>query len=198
MSTAGLVLQTIGAELEAYGHMRAGQIAKRIHDFNARSIAETSANQVQALEIARQMGERNAVIAEQEAQFAVQVSAFNERRFRQQASYRQAQARANVGASGVTFEGSPLETLATSAREIELDALTTRFQGELAARAQREEARLQRYNASLRVVEQSQVRRASERQIALERYAGKEAVLAGYLKGAAAGLRGSSGFGGGS
>lgn len=178
---AGGILQSIGGEVEAYGQIRAGQIAKNIHEFNAQAITETANDQVQALEIARQLGERNAAMAEQDALFAKQVAAFNERRFRTQFAAQQSQARAMVGASGVTFEGSPLAVLANSAREAEMDAMTIRFQGELAARAKTEEARLLRYQASLRPIEAQQVRRAAERGAILERYAGSEALLGGYL-----------------
>jgi hypothetical protein len=181
MSSAGFALQAIGGEMEAYGQIRAGQIAANVHEYNAQAATETARQTWEARNVERQLAERNAVVADQEAQFALQVAAFNEARQRTHAGYIQAQARASVGASGVTFDGSPLAVLATNAREAEMDALSLRFQGELQARAKREAATLYRYNATLRTIEGQQALRAGERTATLERYAGSEALFGGYL-----------------
>ena len=55
---------------------------------------------------------------------------------------------AGYGASGVTLEGTPLDVLEESAANAELDALTIRHQGELAARGYENTATLDTFAAS--------------------------------------------------
>jgi hypothetical protein len=178
---AGGALQAVGAELSAYGQIRAGQIAANIAEYNAQAITETAQQQAEAKNIERQLAERNAVVADQDAQFALQVAAFNEARSRTRSQALLSQGAAEVGASGVIMAGSPLATLAASAREAELDALSIRFQGELAARAKREAAVGYRYGAQLRTIEGQQALRAGERAAILARYGGSEALFGGYM-----------------
>jgi hypothetical protein len=92
--------------------------------------------------------EQQAAFAEQNAAIARQRAASDEARTRRENRRRQGLARATIGASGVTFEGSPLDVLSDSAAEAELDALTVRQAGELEASGFRQQARNARARAS--------------------------------------------------
>lgn len=54
------------------------------------------------------------------------------------------QSRANIGASGVEIAGSPLEVMAQSAADAELDALTIRYGGEMRAQQAEYQGRVAR------------------------------------------------------
>lgn len=113
----------------------------------------------------------NAQVAEQNATLARQQAAEEERKSRVQSKKELGAARANYGASGITLEGSPLDSLEESAAAAELDALQIRHSGEVKARA-------------------------FEGQANLERYRGKNAKTQGYLGGAASLLQGGAGVAG--
>jgi hypothetical protein len=58
-----------------------------------------------------------------------------------------AQARANAGASGIELSGSPLDVIANSAAEAELDALNIRYGGQVRAERAMIEGRVARANS---------------------------------------------------
>lgn len=76
---------------------------------------------------AMHMANKNAKAAEQQA-------AAEEVRFRRSSARRMGKIRAAFGASGGTFEGSPIDVLADLAAEEEEDALLIRFGGAVRAR----------------------------------------------------------------
>lgn len=90
----------------------------------------------------------NAEMAERNAQIARQNAAVEEAKQRRLTVLRQGAARANVGMAGVDLEGSPLDILEQNAAQEELDALTIRYKGELAASGFQADAALNRANAS--------------------------------------------------
>lgn len=96
------------------------------------SIKEGQAKAEQAT-FEQQQANQNAILARQQA-------SEEERRFRMSAGREQGQQRADVGASGVTTEGSIGDVLEQNARNMELDALTIRHQGEIKAQGYQNEA----------------------------------------------------------
>lgn len=87
----------------------------------------------------------NAAVQEQQAQITEAQAAEEERRQRAMARKVIGQGRANVGASGIQMEGSPLDVLEESAANAELDSLTIRNQGQLKAWAYRAGANMERF-----------------------------------------------------
>lgn len=90
----------------------------------------------------------NAAVAERNATVSRQQAAANEAAQRRENYRAMGRIRAGYGAAGVTPEGSPLDILESSAAEAELDALNTRYKGELTAIGYQDEATLQRSRAS--------------------------------------------------
>lgn len=75
-----------------------------------------------------QQGQANA-----QAKVARQAGAFNAQRIREQGHQALGAMRAGFGKSGLQMEGSPLDILAQSAGDVELDAVAARHQGEVQA-----------------------------------------------------------------
>lgn len=100
---------------------------------------------IQSGEAQKKAGAYNAQVAENNAAQAQQAAAFNEAQQRTRSARVLGAERAAQGASGVTVEGSPLEVLAQTAQESELDALSIRYGGDVAAARARSEATLARF-----------------------------------------------------
>lgn len=92
----------------------------------------------------RDQMEYNATVADQNAAAARSAAALDEDTSRKKSSRILGTIRARAAASGVELGGSPLDVLADSASEAELEALTIRYRGETEARRQESEARLAR------------------------------------------------------
>lgn len=93
---------------------------------------------------AQKVGEYNATVAQQKAQA-------DEATQRRRTNALLSTARANVGASGIELSGSPLDVIANSAAEAELDALNIRYGGQITAQRERLQgsvARSQSYTAA--------------------------------------------------
>lgn len=84
-----------------------------------------------------QGGNQQARAAEFNAQAAQNQAAAQEAQQRRQAARVMGQGRANVAASGIEMDGSPLEVMADSAANAELDALTIRYGGQVRADQER-------------------------------------------------------------
>lgn len=97
--------------------------------FNLAGIGNVAAAHWEA-ESAKQAATYNAAQLEEEAKQTILVAKANEERQRTESSAIQAQSRANIGASGVQMEGSPLEVLAFNAGQQELAAMQIRYEGE--------------------------------------------------------------------
>lgn len=124
MAMAAPILMMVGAVVSAVGAIR--QANARSDDMNAAADAATF----------------NANVSEQNAQIALDQgraeAAMQERDTRR----RLGAIRANFGASGITPEGSPLDILASSAFEAEMDRQTILYDSELRARAHRTQSTL--------------------------------------------------------
>ena len=105
--------------------------------------------QLQQGQAAKQAGEYNAAIAEQNAELTLKQAASDERQHRMMFKRQLGDMRASIGASGVSLEGSPLEVLEDSVAQAEQDALNIRLAGQQKAWAFRSEAKLQRFQGSM-------------------------------------------------
>lgn len=95
---------------------------------------------------AQQMAEMQAKAYEQQAQAEQQASAFEAQRERRKQELLQANARAQVGASGVAFQGSPTEVLTANAREGQLDIAAIRYGSQLRQNALKTQAGISRFS----------------------------------------------------
>lgn len=109
---------------------------------SSKKSADKQAGQTQAqadlkAEVARQNAAFELRLAERNAQAAIQQAGAVETRLRRDRDRRIESTRAAFGASGVQFQGSPLEVIADEALEAEEDALLIRFGGVQAAQQAR-------------------------------------------------------------
>ena len=95
---------------------------------------------------AQAMAEYQAKAYEQQAISDQQASAYEAARERHRQELEQASARAQVGASGVAFRGSPTEVLAANAREGELDIQAIRYGSQLRQNNLRTQAGISRFS----------------------------------------------------
>lgn len=100
-------------------------------------IATSAVGQVKAGNAAKAQGDANAAISETNAQRSIEDAAIAESQQRTADARVLAQGAAVVGSSGVEITGSPLEVLAESARQAELNALIIRRGGQLDAQTER-------------------------------------------------------------
>lgn len=89
----------------------------------------------------------SAAVGQAEAQQARISGEFEAAQLREQARMNLARSRAAAGASGVMLEGSPLEALAYSATQYELDALAALYGAETIARGREAGSALARFQA---------------------------------------------------
>lgn len=94
---------------------------------------------------AKNLAEHNAQIAEQNAKAAEQSAEFNADLKRRQFQRLQGQQLAKMGGTGSTMEGSPLDIIATSAAENEMDILNTLYKGKIQAWNFENDAGVERY-----------------------------------------------------
>lgn len=98
---------------------------------------------------AKQAGEFNAQVAEQNAELAIKQAKEEEVKFRSVMKRQLGDMRAAIGASGITLEGSPLEVIEDSAAQAEMDAISIRKAGEMKAHTYRTDAKLQRFQGEM-------------------------------------------------
>lgn len=101
------------------------------------ALASTGLSAAQSLSqarAARKAAAAQARAAEENARIAREEAASKARRQRRVGQRQRAGFRARLGASGVVGAGSPVDALASSAADTELDALSLMRQGELRAR----------------------------------------------------------------
>ncbi len=106
------------------------------------SVAGSIASGVQQ----QQMANAQARAYEQQAQADAQASAYEAQRERRKQELVAANARAQVGASGVAMAGSPSEVLMANAREGELDLQAIRYGSQLRQNNLRTQADISRYS----------------------------------------------------
>ena len=116
-------MSAAGGILQAYGQVKAGEGAQRAYEFNAN---QADINSRQAELIAAQDERQSRIVGKKAIGSMV----------------------ANYGASGVNLEGSPMDVLAESLAQVELDSLNARYSGQSKAINFRNEARINRYQGS--------------------------------------------------
>lgn len=94
----------------------------------------------------QQMANAQAKAYEQQALADAQASAFEQRQERKQQELAAANARAQVGASGVALQGSPTEVLAANAREGELNLSAIRYGSQIRQNNLRTQAEISRFS----------------------------------------------------
>ena len=122
--TSGQILSGGGNLLAGFGSLIEGEAAYEASKLEAKQLRA------------------NAVLAEEEAKV-------NESRQRRMSYKMLSSARAAVGASGITIEGSPMDVLEESAAQAELDALLIRHGGAVKAATYRNQARLTRHSGKV-------------------------------------------------
>ena len=123
VTVAGMVLSAVGSAVGAISQIQQGEEQQKWSEYNA-AIAERDA------EAARQSAEYEAGLKRKEKEKTLA---------RQRALYSKA---------GVTLEGSPLEMMAGTASEYEMDALMIERGGKLESQRYRSEAKLSRMKGS--------------------------------------------------
>tara|TARA_R100001460_G_scaffold61759_2_gene101888 strand:- start:68 stop:523 length:456 start_codon:yes stop_codon:yes gene_type:complete len=99
---------------------------------------------------ARQIGEYNAILAEQERDLLVRQKTQQESNMRKQSNKLVGAQRVATAASGIQMAGSPLDALADTFFNTELDALNIRFARDIDELNKTSEAALARASASAR------------------------------------------------
>ncbi|WP_292402894.1 hypothetical protein [Mesorhizobium sp.] len=94
----------------------------------------------------QQMANMQAKAYEQQAQADAQASAFEQAQERKKQDLLQAQARAQVGASGVAATGSPTEVMAANAAQNQLDLKAIQYGSQLRQNSLQTQADISRYS----------------------------------------------------
>lgn len=94
----------------------------------------------------QQMANMQAKAYEQQAQADAQASAFEQAQERKKQDLLQAQARAQVGASGVAVTGSPTEVLAANAAQNQLDLKAIQYGSQLRQNSLQTQADISRFS----------------------------------------------------
>lgn len=93
----------------------------------------------------KQTADYNAGVATQEANSAINNASFNENAVRNKGAQEIASQIASVGAGNVEFSGSTQAAVRQNAANIEMDALTARYRGQIHAAADLSQAKMLRY-----------------------------------------------------
>jgi len=123
IAAAGMVLTAIGTAVGAYSQYEQGRSQQKWSEYNA-------------------------AIAERDAEFARQSAEYEAGLIRREKEKTLARQRALYSKAGVTLEGSPLELMAETAGEYEMDALMIERGGKLESQRYRSEAQLSRMKGS--------------------------------------------------
>jgi hypothetical protein len=149
--TLSLGAMAVGTALKAKSQIDQAKAQARQVEYQAQdtyqqaNLLEQSTDQLAA---ESQAAEYNAEVLRQQAVYARQQSAEQERRYNVQAQAQLGEIRARYGASGVTLEGSVMDVLQMSASNAALNALTIRHEGEVKAIALGNQEALERFRAA--------------------------------------------------
>lgn len=128
--------------------LRAGAAFDPITAITAVAAVVSTVGAIQQGQAASKADKYNAAVASQNAQAATD-QANSQLQQQQRNAYKQLGAqKAGYGASGVTSDGSPMDVLADSYTQSELDANTIIYNGKLKAAGYTDQANLDRSNAS--------------------------------------------------
>lgn len=136
----GLIAAGASAALQTISAVQQAQTGVAVSRFNQRTQQRQAEQQALLLE-------RDARVAEQEAQQEAEASAFDIRQRRRLFGRQRATRRAAIGAAGTEFTGSNLLVAADEAREMELDIAAMQFASEGRQAALRDEAGLLEFQA---------------------------------------------------
>lgn len=132
--TVAAIATVIGTAVSAYGQYQSGRAASAAGSYNAAAQQQQAATMQQ---YAQQQADATRAEADAQATAAQQAAARDEAVARDRFRRLQATARASLGISGQTGEGSATELLAENAAAGELDAQTIRYGGVTRAAALR-------------------------------------------------------------
>lgn len=107
--------------------------------------AISAAGQVSQGNTAQMMGQLQQAAYEQQAKATENASAFEQMQLRRKQGLAAGEARAQIGASGVAFDGSPTEVLAAQAGQDELDIAAIQYGSKLKATQLRTQGRIALY-----------------------------------------------------
>lgn len=169
------VATVIGTAVSAYGQYQSGRAQAGAASYNA-AVANNQAIATQQL--AQQQADAQRREAETQAAAATAQAGSDEAIARDRFRRLQAAARASLGVSGQTGEGSATDLLAENASAAELDALTIRYGGAARADAIRRGANL---GADALVQQAGLNAGALNSQANLFRFQGSQAAFGGYL-----------------
>ena len=110
------------------------------------SIGLSTAGSIAQGQQAQQMADMQAKAYEQQAQADAQASAYEQAQERRKQELMQANARAQVGASGVAMAGSPSEVLAANAKQGQMDIQAIRYGSQLRQNGLRTQADISRFS----------------------------------------------------
>lgn len=184
-----------------------GRISGQTAILNSQLQAREQISQAQVAEYQAQLAEREAQASDYAAMAEREAGKFDVARQREQGTAFLAQQRAEVGGAGLEATGSPLLTMAETAKQLELDRLAMTHASETRARALEEEARMQRHGGELQTYQARQLREGIPLGLEIGRYQARAARygarlgvastlisgggrLAGQLYGAYGNLRG--------
>ena len=142
--TIAIITSAAGTGMQMKGQYEAGKAAER------------QAKDEAALD------EYNAKLAEREATESKEAAAYEESKFRKGAERLKATQRARYAKAGITFEGSPLDVMAQTASELEMDALMIRRGGQLGYQRYTAESELYKYAGRSALLRGRSARRASQ------------------------------------
>lgn len=148
MAYAPLWMQMASVGMQMYGQHQAGKEAEA------------------AEKRQRAWHEYSAQLAEREAREAQEAAAIEERKHRKGGERLKARQRALYAKAGVTFEGSPLEKMEETERELEEDALRIRRGGLVGYRRYTAEASLERMAGRSALLRGRAARKAAKWQMA--------------------------------
>lgn len=179
----GLAVAVVAAGTSAYMQYQQGQYAADVARYNQQVSQQQAGYAQQYAELQARMLEQNgmfaeqsaaaqAAIAERQAEAARNSGRIQEEIERAKFARQQSRARANIGASGVNTEGSPLLVLMDNAAEFDMDMQRLRYGTELEAMGHQMEGQMVKLEGAMR-------RSAAESDAKMSRFSGRLSGL-GY------------------
>lgn len=143
MGAAAIPLMIASTAMQAIGAAQQGKAAQQQAEYDAG------------------VSRRNAKVLEMQAAVEGQQAARAEEKQRREGRKVMGQQAAGLAQAGVGFSGSALDLTAESARNIEMDALNIRYEGQLKAQGLMADAESQRYKAEGQIFAGKQAKAAS-------------------------------------
>lgn len=138
-----------GTAAQVVGQVQQAAAAKATAAYNATVARQNALADAQAAEVQAQQLDYAAGFAREDVDLLAQATAFRVSQQRRLAAQRQGQFRVQVGHSGVTMAGSPMQQLIDQTYEDAQTASLLQYQGDLAQLAKRREAAQLGYQATV-------------------------------------------------